>query len=205
MRLKGSFFNRDTSTVAQELLGKTIVVRRGNGEKTKATITETEAYHGFDDKASHASRKKTERNGIMFEKAGLVYVYLVYGMHWCLNFVTMSKNFPAAVLIRSVIVDNSKIKNQKSKSQLKIQKFKNYFEIKNYKIKNFIPIEGPGRVCKYLGIDRSFYGEDLTESKRIWIEDGIKIKKSNIIKSQRIGVDYAGECAKWEWNYRIDF
>jgi len=194
MRLGRHFFNRDTNIVAQKLLGKTIVVREKNGDEAKATIAETEAYHGFEDKASHASCKKTERNKVMFDKAGLVYVYLIYGMHHCINFVTMPKGFPAAVLIRSIAVDDSKIKNQNVKSRFKIKK-----------IKNLTLIEGPGRVTKYLGIDKTFYGEDLIKSKKIRVENGMEIKKDDIMSSKRIGVDYAGECAKWEWNYKIKF
>jgi DNA-3-methyladenine glycosylase len=184
MRLSKSFFNRDTNIVAQELLGKVIVVKNSSKE-TRAIITETEAYHGFEDRASHASRKKTERNKIMFDKAGLVYVYLIYGMHHCLNVVTMPKNYPAAVLIRAVSPElNTK-----------------------YLIHNTC-INGPGRVTKYLGIDKTFYGEDLSVSKRIWIESvGAGSSRPNkacdIIKSKRIGVDYAGECADWLWNYKI--
>jgi len=189
MRLKRNFFNRDTNIVAQELLGKVIVVRKKDGSKIKAVITETEAYHGFDDRASHASRKKTERNKVMFEKAGLVYVYLVYGMHYCINFVTMKKGFPAAVLVRSIA-----LKTPSTKSQCP-----NKSQIQNLKLK----VEGPGRVCKFLGIDKNFYGEDSVASKQIWIEEGIKINKNDIIVGKRIGVDYAGESAKLLWNYKI--
>lgn len=207
MRVGRSFFNRDTNIVAQELLGKTIVVRKKDGEKIKAIITETEAYHGFDDKASHASRKKTERNRIMFEKAGLVYVYLVYGMHYCLNFTTMKKGFPAAVLIRSIAV-----KGMASLSHCLIVNKKEKFSVKNSNgameqcgNRKYIEISGPGRVTKFLEISKNFYGEDLTKSKKIWIESvGARfIAPKNIIASKRIGVDYAGECASWKWNYKI--
>lgn len=196
MRLKRNFFNRNTNTVAQELLGKTIVVRNEIGGVIRAIITETEAYHGFDDKASHASRKKTERNKIMFDKAGLVYVYLIYGMHYCLNFTTMPEGFPAAVLVRGIALKISNNKSQiTNKSEITNSKLK---KLKN---KNFILINGPGRVTKYLGIDKSFYGEDLKKSQRIWIEEGIKPKKT--IASKRTGVDYSGECKDWKWNYKI--
>jgi len=193
MRLGRCFFNRDTNVVAQELLGKVLVVAGKRGEIKKTIITETEAYHGFDDRASHASRKKTERNKVMFDKAGLVYIYLIYGMHWCLNFTTMPKGFPAAVLVRGIAL---KIPSTKSQCPNKSQ-------VPNPKLK----IEGPGRVCKYLGIDKTFYGEDLTKSKKIWIENVetrfIASKKSDIISSRRIGVDYAGESKDLLWNYKI--
>ncbi|MDD5731884.1 MAG: DNA-3-methyladenine glycosylase [Patescibacteria group bacterium] len=184
MKITRNFFNRDTSIVAQELLGKVLVVVNNRGEVKKVMITETEAYHGFDDKASHASRTKTERNKIMFDKAGLVYVYLIYGMHWCLNFTTMPEGFPAAVLIRSIAIPVG------ARRAVPLQ------------------IRGPGRITKCLGIDKTFYGEDLTKSKRIWIEPvethGRVSKKCDIISSKRIGVDYADECKEWEWNYKIN-
>lgn len=180
MRLKRSFFVSDTNEVAKNLLGKKIVRILDNREGIEAVITETEAYHGFEDKASHASRKKTERNKVMFDKGGLIYIYLIYGMHWCLNFVTMKEKFPAAVLIRAIAIRDPNDKSQ------------------------FLAINGPGRVCKFLQIDKAFYGEDLVDSKKIWIKDGIDIKKSNIIASKRVGVDYARESRDWEWNYKIN-
>ncbi len=201
MRLKRSFFERDTNKIAQELLGKTLIRVMPDGSKIEAIIAETEAYHGFDDKASHASKKKTERNKVMFDKAGLIYVYLVYGMYWCLNFVTMREGFPAAVLIRAVVIDNLKFKNQNSKLQFRIQKFKKV----RFDDRDYILIEGPGRVCKVLEIDKSFYGEDLTKSKRMWVEEnGVDIGKYGMIKGKRVGVDYAEESAEWEWNYKIN-
>ncbi len=95
------FFTQDTVKVAEELLGK-YIVRRRQGKEIALMITETEAYNGLKDKASHASKGKTKRNAIMFGQAGCFYVYLVYGMYWMLNVVTGRKNHPAAVLIRRV-------------------------------------------------------------------------------------------------------
>jgi DNA-3-methyladenine glycosylase len=96
-----SFFARPTLTVARQLLGK-YLVRRWRGKEIALMITEVEAYDGFEDKASHASRGKTLRNRIMFGEAGRFYVYFTYGMHWLLNIVTGQKNYPAAILIRGV-------------------------------------------------------------------------------------------------------
>ncbi|MBI2046463.1 MAG: DNA-3-methyladenine glycosylase [Parcubacteria group bacterium] len=98
--LNEKFFCRDTRVVARELLGKFLVRRVGKKEKA-LMITETEAYDGPDDKASHAHRGKTARNAVMFGKAGRFYVYLVYGVHQMLNIVTDKNGYPAAVLIRS--------------------------------------------------------------------------------------------------------
>lgn len=97
--LNASFFNRPALAVAEDLLGK-VIVRRIGSREISLPITEVEAYDGFDDKASHASRGQTVRNAPMFGHAGFWYVYLVYGMHWMLNIVTGPKDYPAAVLIR---------------------------------------------------------------------------------------------------------
>lgn len=96
-----AFFRRDALTVARALLGKVLVRRIGNKERA-ATIVETEAYHGLEDRASHARRGKTERNAPMFERGGVWYVYFVYGMHWMLNAVTSKRDLPSAVLIRAL-------------------------------------------------------------------------------------------------------
>lgn len=99
--MKKNFFAGDTRTVAKDLLGMELV-RRVGLKTIRAIITETEAYKGFVDKASHASRGKTKRNAPMFSSPGTLYIYLVYGMHWCLNIVTERDGYPAAVLIRAV-------------------------------------------------------------------------------------------------------
>ena len=99
--LREKFFNRSAVVVARELLGKFLVRRRG-GRTTAAMITEVEAYEGPRDKASHASRGRTERNAPMFGPPGHWYVYFCYGMHWLANIVTGPREYPAAVLIRAV-------------------------------------------------------------------------------------------------------
>jgi len=102
--LNFNFFCRDSKKIAQELLGKYLV--RKIGRKTISDmIVEVEIYDGFNDKASHAFKKKgiTKRNQVMFEKGGRWYVYLTYGMHWMLNIVTQKKGYPAAILIRSTL------------------------------------------------------------------------------------------------------
>lgn len=98
--LPQKFFNQPTLKVAQDLLGK-FLVKKYRDEEILVIITEVEAYDGFNDKASHAHKGKTERNKIMFGESGRFYIYLTYGMHWMLNVVTGPKNYPAAVLIRA--------------------------------------------------------------------------------------------------------
>ena len=97
--LNSNFFNRPTLEVAKELLGK-YLVRKVDGNEIALLVKEVEAYDGFKDKASHASRGKTLRNEPMFGPAGYFYIYFTYGVHWMLNVVTGEKDYPAAILIR---------------------------------------------------------------------------------------------------------
>lgn len=101
-KLTADFYTRDVLEVAPELIGKRLVRVMPDGETTGFVITETEAYRGTDDLACHASKGMTPRTRVMFEQGGLLYMYLVYGMHWMLNVVTSVKDNPQAVLIRGV-------------------------------------------------------------------------------------------------------
>lgn len=136
-RFNRDFFARPTLTVAQSLLGQKLVF----GDKA-GIITETEAYIGEDDPACHASVGRTKRTQTMYEQAGTAYVYLIYGMYHCLNFVTENVDFPAAVLIRGVIADDA-AKNK---------------------------LNGPGKVCRYFGITRAQNGTDVTQSESFYAE-----------------------------------
>ena len=99
--LSKKFFERSAVVVAKDLLGKFLVIKR-EGREASYIITETEAYHGHSDKASHASKGRTERNDPMFGKPGYWYIYLIYGMYWMLNIVTGKEKQPSAVLIRDI-------------------------------------------------------------------------------------------------------
>lgn len=100
--LRKSFFDRSTVEVARNLIGKQLCRRLDTGKIVRAVICETEAYDGFEDRASHAHKGVTPRNVIMFGPPGHAYIYLCYGVHWLLNITTREKGYPAAVLIRSV-------------------------------------------------------------------------------------------------------
>ncbi len=102
MFLDQDFFNRDVLFVAPELIGKIIVRKIGDNKPLRFRITETEAYRGKDDKACHAHKGKTTRTEVMFDEPGKIYVYLIYGMYWMLNFVTEKEGIPQAVLIRGI-------------------------------------------------------------------------------------------------------
>lgn len=101
IKLKRAFYLNPTLQVAKDLIGKFLVYKKGN-KIYQGQIVETEAYTGFDDLACHGSKGKTERNKVMFEKGGYAYVYLIYGIHHCLNLVTEKKGIPSAVLIRAL-------------------------------------------------------------------------------------------------------
>lgn len=100
-RLEAAFYRRDAREVARDLLGRTLCRRLPDGTVLRGGLVEVEAYDGPADRASHAFRGRTERNRWMFEPGGLAYVYLVYGVHHCLNVVTGEAGYPAAILLRA--------------------------------------------------------------------------------------------------------
>ncbi len=172
-KLSLSFFNHKAPVVAKNLLGCVLVRKTKRGE-IRLVITETEAYDGFKDLASHASRGKTARNSPMFKSAGHFYVYFTYGIHWLLNIVTGEKDYPSAVLIR-------KAENSDGK----------------------IILNGPAKLTKFLEIDKTLNGKKLGEKVGLWIEKrnpDIKMKKIKL--GARIGVGYAGEIwANKKWRF----
>jgi DNA-3-methyladenine glycosylase len=127
-RLTASFFQNDVLTVAPQLLGKKIVRVFPNGQKSEFLITETEAYRGEDDLACHASKGRTPRTEVMYLNGGHIYVYLIYGMYWMLNFVTSIPNNPQAVLIRGIEGFNGPGKLTR---HLQIDKSFNYDNLEN--------------------------------------------------------------------------
>lgn len=172
-KLSRSFYEQKTLKVARELLGK-FLVRKICNIKKEGMIVETEAYVGPHDLASHASRGKTNRTAPMFGRAGHAYIYLVYGMYYCFNVVTESENYPAAVLIRAIQTEN----------EPKLT-------------------SGPGKLCRYLKIDKNLNNIDLTDDL-LYIEDrGKRVPKNKIVKDERIGVDYAGKYKDKLWRFYI--
>ncbi len=181
-----SFYGRDTITVAKDLLGK-VLVRETPAGRMSMRIVETEAYCGPQDKACHASRGKTERNGVMFGEPGHAYVYFIYGMYYCLNLVTEQDGYPAAVLIRAGEplegVDAMWARRKKAK------KFEGL-------------ASGPGKLCMALDIDRALNGIDLCKKGPLYVEDGDP-EVRDIVSCRRIGVDYAGEYRDRPWRFYI--
>ena len=177
--LSRSFYDRPTLKVAREILGKYLVRETGAG-MVVARIIDVEAYVGPEDKACHASKGRTKRTDVLFGKPGLTYVYLIYGMHNLLNFVTERVDFPAAILIRGIEI------HEREKKRLPEP----------------LRIDGPGRVCKQLHIDRTHNRLDATTGQSIWIEDrGESIRSKLITTLPRVGIDYAGEWANKPWRF----
>lgn len=170
--------------MAEDLLGKVLVRKIGN-RKVAIRINEVEVYDGFEDRASHASRGKTERNKIMFEEGGYFYIYLVYGMYWMINITTGKKNYPSAVLLRGgEIVSDLKPKSQKLKANL----------------------GGPGKLSKFLKVDKIFNEKQAKPKTGLWFEDwGFKVPKNKIKRTPRVGVHYAGPIwSKKNWRYVVE-
>lgn len=200
-RLGRKFFERKTLMVARDLLGKVLVRKIGN-RLVSALITETEAYCGPEDLASHASKGKTPRTTVMFGPAGYSYIYLIYGMYHCLNIVTDKDGYPAAVLIRGArIVSSNEYpvlrKQQKTKRSLALNT--------KFLIPNTGLLDGPGKLCRELKIDKTLNSEDTIISKKLWVEDhGVIIRKSEIKATSRIGVDYAKEYKDKPWRFVLE-
>lgn len=181
MILPKSFYRQPTLQVAQDLLGcflvREVVDRKLGKIKFVGKIVETEAYDGPNDLASHASRGKTARNAVMFDDGGLIYVYLVYGMHYMFNIVTGSKGYPAAVLIRALEPISP----------------------------NDLQTNGPAKLTKAFRIDKSFNNQAICNKKSgLWVEAGREmVKPSQVVASKRIGVDYAGPYKDKLWRFYL--
>jgi DNA-3-methyladenine glycosylase len=186
MKLAESFYiRRNVTTIARQLLGK-ILVTKINNEVTSGIIVETEAYSDRE-RGSHAFRGMTKRNEVMFDRGGKAYIYLCYGVHEMFNVVTNDAGKADAILIRALEP---------------LKGIETMLERMNTNSPTRIT-SGPGKLAKALGIDRKLNGEKLTMNK-IWIEDkGFKIKPSDVIRSPRIGIDYAGEDALLSWRFTI--
>jgi DNA-3-methyladenine glycosylase len=172
-KLPRSFYNRDTILVARELLGK-YLVHESRGVERIGRIVEVEAYLGPHDLAAHSARGLTERTKVMFGPPGHAYVYLIYGMYYCMNVVTEREGHASAVLLRAV----EPVKNVKGRTQ------------------------GPGLLCNALRIDKRLTGHDLL-SDDFYIAAPPKTDPFSIVRRPRIGVDYAKHWAKRHLRFYI--
>ncbi|MFX0004952.1 MAG: DNA-3-methyladenine glycosylase [Candidatus Hodarchaeota archaeon] len=181
-RLNKEFFERDTKLVATDLLGKYLMRETSKGRMVGKVI-EVEAYLGPKDKASHSyDNKKTDRTRVMYMKPGTLYIYLIYGLYYCLNVITEPEGIPCAVLIRQLFPING-IELMNENRNVKIGK--NYRNL----------TDGPGKLCMALDIKKSqFNGIDsCSEDSKLFFTEGEVINKDSIIASKRIGIDYAEE------------
>lgn len=191
MTLPRKFFNRPTLTVARELLGARLI-HISNGKKLVGLITETEAYFGFDDLASHAKAGRTIRTDPMFGEAGHAYIYFTYGNHWMLNAVTEKEGFPAAVLIRAIQpIEGIEL-------MMKRRQGRDTF--------------GPGKLTQAMGISKRQNYVDLTEpTSPLRIEAGVKVSDKNVTIGARVGLNKTPEpwfSKPWRFlvkNWKIDF
>ena len=165
-KLPRTFYDRDTITVAKELLGK-YLVHVANGVERIGKIVEVEAYLGPHDLASHTAKGRTERTKIMFGPPGHVYIYLIYGMYYCMNVVTEGEGHGTAVLLRAI----EPIKNIEGRTQ------------------------GPGLLCKALNLNKRYNAHDLL-SDDLYIAQPSETETITIVKKARIGVAYARHWAK---------
>ncbi len=166
-KLNEKFYLRDADIVAKELLGCYIVCE-DNSIKKVGKIVETEAYLGGHDLASHSSKGLTERNEVMFRKGGVAYIYMIYGIYYCLNVVVREAGYPAAVLIRAI----EPVAGITGKTS------------------------GPGLLCKAMNIDKSFNGKSLLSKDFYILGREVNKEKFEVVAKPRIGVDYAGEWAR---------
>jgi len=181
-RLTKQFFIRSSVMICKDILGKYMVRKLPDGRIISGKIVEVEAYIGPQDRASHAylprrlrlrgKVKLTLRNRAEFLIGGHVYIYLVYGMYWQLNITTGKADYPECFLIRAIEL---------------ISPFS------SLNPPNIRAASGPGKLCNYFKLDKSFYGENVARSKKLWFEDrGERMSHKDIVATPRIGIDYAG-------------
>src|SRR5215218_7839827 len=189
-RLGRDFYTRtDTLRVARELLGKRLVVPSETGVRVSGRVVEVEAYLGAEDRAAHSfGGRRTRRTETMFGVGGTAYVFFVYGMHHQFNVVTGPEGLPHAVLVRAVEPSEG-VELMRGRRPVSKER-----ELTS----------GPGKLCRALGIDLSFDGEDLTTSGRVWLEEtGQTYKPDEIASGPRIGVAYAAEDALKPWRFWV--
>ncbi len=194
-KLSADFYARDTLTVARELLGK-YLVRVTDGIPLTVRITETEAYIGRLDKACHAyNYKRTQRTETLFAPPGTAYIYLIYGMYHCLNFVTEAENEPAAVLIRG-----GEPVSPADSDAISVRRFGcTASQMSPSQRKNFL--NGPGKLCKGLNLTKEQNGLSLTGDVLYVLDAGEA--PSQIYTGKRIGIDYAEEAVDFPWRFYL--
>ena len=194
MIISKEFYNRSALDVAQDLLGK-VLVREVDGKVLKGKIVETEAYIGAIDKACHAyNGRRTKRTEILYEDAGVSYIYFIYGLYHCFNVVTNKNDVAEAVLIRAIepINELDYISN--------IRYNKKYDELTKAQSKNLT--NGPSKLCLAYLLNKDLNAIKLYEKGAVYITDDNN-EDFEIVESKRIGIDYAEEAKDFLWRFYI--
>jgi DNA-3-methyladenine glycosylase len=188
MKLPRSFYQQDTITIARALLG-CVLWRRLGRDLLAARLVEVEAYLGANDSASHARRGlRSARNESMYLEGGHAYAYFTYGMHWCVNVVTQEADIAEAVLLRAAEpvrgIETMRERRPKAKRDRDL-------------------MNGPGKLCSAMAIDKSLDGEPL-DGKTLWLAPcDIEVSDDDIAVSHRIGVENSGESARWPLRFYL--
>ena len=181
MKLDRNFYLRSGIEVARDLIGKKLVHNSSEGI-TGGIIVETEAYMGAIDAAAHSYKGLTERTKIQYGVGGFAYVYMIYGVYFCMNVVANVENIPDAVLIRALQPTDGIKLMRKRRNKTKLRDL----------------CSGPGKLAQAMGINKNHYGVDLCG-------DEIFIETTNILpvitETKRINIDYAGEASNYLWRY----
>jgi DNA-3-methyladenine glycosylase len=184
MILPRAFYERDTLTVARELLGHVLVRRTEEGE-TRGAIVETEAYLGPLDDAAHSYKGKSARVRVQYGPAGCAYIYMIYGMYFCMNITSGPPGVPEVVLIRALEpVSGIGLMEQRRGTD---------------KLAGLC--SGPGKLCRALGIGAELYGSDLCLEGPLYLEYGKP--PDNVSASKRIGIDYAVKTRDMPWRFTV--
>jgi DNA-3-methyladenine glycosylase len=188
MKLPRNFYLDDTVTVARKLLG-CVLWRRLGRELLAARLVEVEAYLGANDSASHARRGlRSARNESMYLAGGRAYVYFTYGMHWCMNVVTQEADIAEAVLLRAAEplrgIEAMRERRPKAKKEREL-------------------MNGPGKICMAMDIDRRMDGQSL-RGDSLWLAPrDVAVAEEEIAVSHRIGVENSGEAAGWPLRFYL--
>ena len=186
--LPREFYLRDTRVVARDLIGREVVRLSPEGP-ISGVIVETEAYLGVSDRASHAyGGKKGKRTASMYEEGGRAYVFLIYGMYWCLNITTREAGVPEAVLIRALqpVTGVDLMRRRRLIAGKSLEPLTN----------------GPGKLCIAMGIEGSMNGEDLC-GDLLFVREGLAVSPEEVISTPRVNIDYAGAAVHHEWRYLL--
>ena len=183
------YLSTDVIQIARSLIGK-VINTNIQGEFTSGMIVETEAYRALDDKACHAYQNRcTNRTKVMFEKGGIAYIYLCYGIHHLFNVVSAEEGLAHAILVRGIepLEGIPTMLTRRGKTEI------------DYSLSS-----GPGSLSQALGITKNLTGISITETDSpIYLTDYKSFRTDQIYASPRVGIGYAEECVHWPWRFRL--